>query len=613
MTDFGVVPEGFRLKLLDDILTSLREAQEAAFGPSINTQADSVLGQLNAIYGDEIAQAWLVAQSIYRSAYPDSASAEALENVGAITGTVRLPATPSTATLRLNLEDGTTIPVGSVASVGASGARWVTTEEVENSSGDPDAAVEVSVESEETGIIVGNAYAIDNISTPITGWSAKAATDSAVGSGTRELVDGQTLLVSVDEGDDQTITFSTVDFVDIAAATLAEIVQVINDQLDDGTAVEGSSFIHLESNTDGPGSAIQITGGTANVALGFSYEPRRGMNWSSSAQIDSAATAPFALVDGQSLAITVDDTLRTVTFATGDFVDIANATPLEVCASINDQIGAYAQAYVIGVGALAVRIESLTRGNNSAISVAASAAATALGFVTGTTYAGVSGDAAAGRDLENDADYRVRREELLRLSGAATVEAIRSAVRALDNVEQAFVFENDTDTIDINGLPPHSIEVVVSNGDNTEIAEEIFAVKAAGIQTYRDPGAAGRTVTVTDSQGFTYDINFTRPTDVDMYIEADISVDSDEFGGGVQATGEQAIKDAITALGDTFIIGQDIVINKILAAIMDVTGVTDVTALKVDDVDPPVNTANMAIAAREFALFADVRIVLNIS
>jgi uncharacterized phage protein gp47/JayE len=610
MTDYGVVPEGFLLKSRDNVLQELREAAEDAFGPSINTQLDSVLGQIHAYFADQIAQAWEMGQAVYAAAYPDSASDAALDGVAAITGATRLPATPSTGTLYLNLADGTTIPVGSLVRVGTAGVQFETTEEVENSTGSPQAAVEVAAESVDSGPIVGNAFAIDSIVTPIAGWSAKAAIDNTGGDPV-ELVDNQTLLIVVDDGDEQTVTFDTADFVDIGAATAAEIIDVLNDQLDGATAEAGAGGIHLESDTSGPGSALQVTGGTANPALGFSYERVRGMNWSTAAKIDSSNAEPFTLVDLQELEITVDDDVRTVTFATGDFVDIANATMLEVVASINDQIGTYAKAYSIDAGAF--RIESMTRGNNSGLNVSAGDAATALGLETGVTEIGISGDFVLGQELEIDADFRVRREELLRLAGAGTVEAIRANVRAVDDVLQAYVFENDTDAVDGNGLPAHSIEAVVSGGTDEAVAEEIFLSKPAGIATYRDPGASGRTEAVVDSQGFSHTINFSRPTDIDVYVEADIDIDATLFGGGVSDTGIEEIQDAIVTLGATFIIGQDIVINKILSAIMGVTGVTDVTALAVDDVDPPVNTTNMTIAAREFALFSAVRIVININ
>jgi hypothetical protein len=67
MSSYGVIPEGFNEKTLDVLLEELQEAERAAYGPNINTQADSVLGQLNGIYADKLAELWEVALAIYRA------------------------------------------------------------------------------------------------------------------------------------------------------------------------------------------------------------------------------------------------------------------------------------------------------------------------------------------------------------------------------------------------------------------------------------------------------------------------------------------------------------------------------------------------------------------
>ena len=56
MSSFGVIPEGFNEKTLDILLEEIQEAERAAFGPNINTQAESVLGQLNGIFAAKYAE-----------------------------------------------------------------------------------------------------------------------------------------------------------------------------------------------------------------------------------------------------------------------------------------------------------------------------------------------------------------------------------------------------------------------------------------------------------------------------------------------------------------------------------------------------------------------------
>jgi hypothetical protein len=109
-----------------------------------------------------------------------------------------------------------------------------------------------------------------------------------------------------------------------------------------------------------------------------------------------------------------------------------------------------------------------------------------------------------------------------------------------------------------------------------------------------------------------HDIKFTRPTEIDMYVEIDVSVDATAFGGGIQAAGILQIQEAIVAIGDDLAIGDDVVINKLLCAAFDVTGVIDVAAIKIEDTFPPTNTANIPIATRELARFATARVTVNV-
>ena len=112
-----------------------------------------------------------------------------------------------------------------------------------------------------------------------------------------------------------------------------------------------------------------------------------------------------------------------------------------------------------------------------------------------------------GRNEETDVELR---QSYLAKSAARSNTMIGSIISELltnvDNVESASGYENDSDTTDENGLPPHSIEIIVEGGDDTEIANAIFLRKAGGIQTYGDI-----VVNCTGSYGDTVAIHFNRP------------------------------------------------------------------------------------------------------
>lgn len=106
-----------------------------------------------------------------------------------------------------------------------------------------------------------------------------APTSASITSGNTEtfaLSDGQTLTVSVDGGGDQTATFNTGDFGDIANATAAEVAAVIDADLTGASAAASAGAVVITSDLTGETSSLQVTGGTANAALGFATAQENG-------------------------------------------------------------------------------------------------------------------------------------------------------------------------------------------------------------------------------------------------------------------------------------------------------------------------------------------------
>lgn len=100
--------------------------------------------------------------------------------------------------------------------------------------------------------------------------SGDAATVTGTVTETFTLVDGNILLIQVDGGASQTVTFNTADFSDINAATAAEVAAVINVDTTGITAADVGGSVQLTSDTEGPTSSILVaTGSTAAAALGL--------------------------------------------------------------------------------------------------------------------------------------------------------------------------------------------------------------------------------------------------------------------------------------------------------------------------------------------------------
>lgn len=104
------------------------------------------------------------------------------------------------------------------------------------------------------------------------GAEASAGTQAVYTSGNSEnyaLVDGQTLLVSVDGQEPQTATFNTADFAAIGAATAAEVAAVITADITGVSAADSGGNVQMTSDSNGPGASIFVVGGSAAAAFSF--------------------------------------------------------------------------------------------------------------------------------------------------------------------------------------------------------------------------------------------------------------------------------------------------------------------------------------------------------
>ena len=283
MSGYGLKTEEYLKKDAGTIKREIEESISAALGVTIPTSEVSLFGRLNANYADQFAEVWDLLEQLYLVMDPDDAAGDALESTAALTGTKRQPASKSTGTLdRIYLEDGRTLPVGKVVSVGAEGSRFVTLGEISNDLDYPD-IFSVDCEAQEAGANEGLAGTIDTIRTPISGWRALAVSKSGkVDSWTFTGQDTKTLLIIVDGGIEQTYTITETDWpvapVDMTLDLLAADIQsqVAGSLCWGPKSATGPLFI--ASATEGKGGEIQITGGTFNAVALFPTTNIAGMN-----------------------------------------------------------------------------------------------------------------------------------------------------------------------------------------------------------------------------------------------------------------------------------------------------------------------------------------------
>lgn len=211
--------------------------------------------------------------------------------------------------------------------------------------------------------------------------------------------------------------------------------------------------------------------------------------------------------------------------------------------------------------------------------------------------------AVAGRFIETDEELRERFRVSKFERASNILEALYSALINLDTVEQVVIYENDTDVVDVNGLPPHSFMPIVLGGISTNIAQSIWENKPLGIRSY-----GNTSVTIYDSQGFPHDIGFERPNPVTIYIDLDITTNS-EF----PQDGEQAIKDAIAAYMEAqFGIGEDVVYSRLYTPINSIPG-HQVNSLTIGTSPSPAGVSNIPIAFNELFSLDPNNIVITVS
>lgn len=156
--------------------------------------------------------------------------------------------------------------------------------------------------------------------------------------------------------------------------------------------------------------------------------------------------------------------------------------------------------------------------------------------------------AVEGQPVETDAALRVRQSLSVAVPSLTIFEGIVGSVANLAGVTRIRGYENDGDTPDANGIPAHSIALIVEGGEATAIAETIAEKKTPGT------GTAGDIVsTVIDSVGSSHIIRFSRPTLAKVEVALTITA-LPGWSSAIEPTIKQAIAGYINGLA----IGEDV-------------------------------------------------------
>lgn len=296
--------------------------------------------------------------------------------------------------------------------------------------------------------------------------------------------------------------------------------------------------------------------------------------------------------------------LLNLTGTPGTFIETTEANPILVSTSdTNVQFQLENSVTLDGAGNAAVFAVALETGP---IEAAIGTVTNIDTPVTGWDTVRNPSSAVEGSADETDPQLRARRERSPGRFGKSTIDATRSEVGNLDGVTKVEVLENFTNFPDANGLPPHSYQVVVVGGDDTEIAEAINRKRDIGITPF-----GNTTVPVTDSQGVPINISFSRPTEVDIYVIVTLNKFSNYPNNGDDLV-KQAIVDyangTLIANRD-FGLGDDVIYTRLYTPINSVQG-HEISDLRIGTAPSPTGTGNIPITSTEISNFTVANITV---
>ena len=216
-------------------------------------------------------------------------------------------------------------------------------------------------------------------------------------------------------------------------------------------------------------------------------------------------------------------------------------------------------------------------------------------------------DAVAGVPIETDPVLRSRQTVSTSLTAIGIKEAIYAAVANVSGVTRSTVYENDTGATDSNGIPAHSVAVIVDGGTVANIALAIASKKPTGGQTY------GTTAQVVyDQYGLPTTVNYFALAHVPIYFAVTIKA----LPGYVSSTGT-AIIAALVAFVNSLAIGEDVYATQAqaVAALINLpVGQTFyLTDFRLGLAASPTGTANLVIVFNAAATCATGNIGLTVT
>ena len=220
-----------------------------------------------------------------------------------------------------------------------------------------------------------------------------------------------------------------------------------------------------------------------------------------------------------------------------------------------------AESQTLGVGTHTLNFRAADLGNVTATPNTITIMETVIAGVINVTNP--ANNYITGATGESDSEFRLRRNQTVSAPSQGFEDALEGQLLNLNNVTQAKVY-NNRDSVTQNGIPAHTVWVIVEGGAEDEIGKTIYANIPPGI-----PMKGSKSNSVQRPNGSDETVYYDVPSEVDLYIKMDIqwlsgNIDTDyiksqlalqKFNIGQSAEGVNIaafVKDIVTTNGSPY-------------------------------------------------------------
>jgi len=536
---FGLTTAGFTLKRLEDIKLEVEADLRASFG-EINTDSDSVFGQVIGVLSKTASDVWAQAENIYNATYPSTAEGVPLDNVASITNTKRLPATGTTVVVQMEGTEATVVPVSTIFSQSTTGELSKTVA----------AATITATAVHRTKITIATAVDSTLYTTTVNGTAITFTSDSSATK--EEIAIGLSAAINLDVTEEPNVTsvhvsgdeFFTITSDDLALLgtfsivvdgnqTIDQIFSPVTVLFDNGGKLAAPIGSMNTINT--PVSGLTSITNLADGVLGRNLESDSEFRQRRRISLEVIAAGTLGAIQARLVQDLVDVTASFV-FENREDIYTGNGTNTLVY-DIDFVAG---NSITFSVNGQSITPVAFTTDHDTTIEALRAAIQGLSGVTTAvlTDLLGNNRTILVTTPIFNTTVFR---------TNVATSVVTGGASQPVPII-----------TIGNDGRPPHSFEAVVAALDNTAInqliGDKIFEVKPAGIQTH-----GSTTVDVTDSEGEIQKIKFTHSTT--KFIHVELTYDTAGADTAFPLQGETLIENEILAIGGVLTFGNDILIQ----------------------------------------------------